>query len=84
MEAVANSKTRSLYSPSSAFIANAGEIKDSNELDPGNSRILIDKIRQGGAESMYHRHVIYRRLSDGSYCILTVRNNGESLYYGEV
>jgi hypothetical protein len=84
MEAVANAKNRSLYSPSSAFIENAVEIKDSNELDRGNFHILIDKIRQGFAESMYNRHVIYRRLIDGSYCILTVRNNGESLYYGEV
>ena len=84
MEAVANAKNRSLYAPSSGMVANAVQIKDRNELENGESLRLIDINRQSTAENMYIGYAIYRRLSDGSYCILAVRNSGESFYYGEV
>lgn len=84
MEAIANAKNPSLYSPSSGMIANGLQVKDSNELDRGVSRRLIDIYRQSTAENMYLGYAIYRRLIDGTYCILAVRNSGESFYYGEV
>jgi hypothetical protein len=84
MEAVANAKNRSLYAPSSGMVANAVQIKDSNELEHGESLRLIDINRQSTAENMYLSYAIYRRLIDGSYCILAVRNNGESIYYDEI
>ena len=84
MEATANGKKTSLYSPSYGMIAHAEQIKESVTLQSGESQRLRNIQLQSTAENMYVSYAIYRRLVDSTYCILVVRSNGEFVYCGEV
>ena len=84
MESIANEKKRSLYAPSKGMVDHANQIKGHGSLEKGGYVILINISLQSTAENMYVGYVIYRRLSDGTYCILAKRNTGECYYYSEV